>query len=445
MYANQIENLDAIKLLKVLLYTHKILKKYNYLNVKFLTRNVRYLNIKSFQKVVYGNQDHNATLIIPFKLALRLSLAPGCWVSAKFLSRDFNHRQTQLRWIKVIIDYKLKSSDQCFVSLNLYHNLKEALSSQNIAVELKSDALIFNIYLITRLFAIWNSRGGRRNIFSKYKSNLLPKFTSEVNLSFAHPSNLNSKEVENILQYHFSIPRYLHKQDIICIPIPPLQNLPSEMSESLAQAEYLYFIVNSFDESGQSPTSGYLVSKEKTALFLSGVKSTRIPYLMGNANTADENTIPCLKSVFNKVCSIFESSQPLWSKEYTKLKTNLNEDEKLQIVRERQEESKDSRNRRNNSKNSLFDYNGQLLLIGPPGSGKVKLIKMLAEKFSYQIKWIDCLSLKGDTSSSTEGKINIAFSNLPPYTIIVLTRIGSLSEDRDGHNDPRAFSALREI
>lgn len=423
------QEIDFIKQLQILFYIYKLVQKYKVNKYEVAIRRLDYLNHHLFENSVYGTQDYNLVLIIPLKLALRLSFSSGCWVLAKFFTRDLSHKRTHIRWVKIIIDYNLKQDKNCYVSSILYHNLKEKLGHCDILVEVKYETMIYSVYLVTRLYAIWNTKIDIRSIFSTYYASLHPKYANEVSLSFvSEPLKLFIKDisdVEMLLQHHFTYPRYLHIGDVIAISIPIPQDIFHDSLDYIFWPKFLYFYVTSINGSIDISLSesGYLISKSKTTLYLSGTEKKKIPYLYYIINTNEEKLPPCLKNIFNKICVVFEFCQC-----FNKLEGSSTKEDTQNSIEENNQVNNSNKYDSHMPNILSINTHAHILLIGPTGSGKVKIIKLLAEKYSYCIKWIDCLGLKGDTSAATEGKIHQAFSHIQPNTIIVLTRIGNLSE-----------------
>ncbi|RXG58157.1 Peroxisome assembly factor 2 [Armadillidium vulgare] len=422
-------NICAKDIIFIWIYINKLLKNYYSYKKKFIISSIQYLDFITFENLLYGKQDHNSVLIISPKLALQLSLTSGCWISARFFAKEFCNRSSHQRWVKIIIDYKMKNCDFCYISLILYHNLKEKLRSENIQVELKNENLIYNIYLVTRLYSIWHSEVHLNKILKNYRAHMMPKYASNIHISYINDGGkFSSQEVQKILSHYFSSPKYVHVGDVIAILIDVPENIFDNNFLDINQTRFLFFVVTSFqdlkEKDSNSNQKGFLISKDISSLYLSGSEKVPVPYLLTSLCSKSEKVPPCLKTVFDKAASIIQSCHAY-----------------------------DCNNFSSNSENSVVDIKmsslsldsqalAHIMLIGPSGSGKTAIIKLLATKFSYSVKWVNCLDLKGDTSAATEGKIKQAFSNTYPNTIIVLIRIGSLSKDKDDLPDPRVYGAL---
>ncbi|KAL4237758.1 peroxisomal assembly protein [Mactra antiquata] len=94
---------------------------------------------------------------------------------------------------------------------------------------------------------------------------------------------------------------------------------------------------------------------------------------------------------------------------------------------------------------SLKSVPPAILVAGPVGSGKTTLIVAVARKLGVHAFKVNCHTLYGETSASTESKMKNAFNAAGLYSpcILLLQSIHALGRDRDGNTeDPRVASSF---
>ena len=430
--------------LKTLLYVHSLLSRTWKLSIKSEYLPIYSLSMESFTSLVDMNLrnssyvDFNSFVLISQKMALRLNLVSGSWLSVKFLAKCESMKcPSVFRWIRLIIcscKYFSCNHDKCFVSEILFHNLSCVLKSHEMHLELTNNAKIINMYAVTRIFSLWNSSVDCGKLLKNFQSSLEPSNATTVKLSLIETYNYlawDDIDFNEALSLYFSIPKYICTGDIIVVELPISFDLAINKYSGAIPPRFIHFKVLTVNENSdcdkfhlKSNSNGYLVCKEKTDLYLinsnslTDTASFKIPHLLPFLTPALCNVPPHLSYYFERICDIINSMEDIQN--FSTNATSYSTDPMKNLPVEKMIST-------STVPSSLLSC-GLLLLIGEKGSGKTRLIHLLAQRFCFYLKWINCYNIKGDSSSATEAKIRQTFSKIFPNTIVILSNVSCLSK-----------------
>uniref|UniRef100_A0A8C8SVB1 Peroxisomal biogenesis factor 6 n=1 Tax=Pelusios castaneus TaxID=367368 RepID=A0A8C8SVB1_9SAUR len=101
-----------------------------------------------------------------------------------------------------------------------------------------------------------------------------------------------------------------------------------------------------------------------------------------------------------------------------------------------------------NSRGTVLNGAGSILLAGPSGVGKTTAVRAACSCLNLHLFKVDCVGLCGDTSGATEMKLQSAFAQAELFwpCVLLLKDIELLGRDRDGlGEDSRVIATLRHL
>ncbi|XP_028580738.2 peroxisome biogenesis factor 6 [Podarcis muralis] len=242
----------------------------------------------------------------------------------------------------------------------------------------------------------------------------VPPFAKELHIEIvSSPAYSITGVYDQILYQHFQTPRLVQEEDILCIPTVGHPEFLEGNSDKFFRWPDLYFKVKKIvaaDEKEQS--LGYLADTQNTSLFLVGSTNSAVPsFPSQNADGFWNSLSPAgLCNIVKQLCDI--------------LGPHLH------------------------SRGTLLNGAGSILLSGPSGVGKLTAVRAACSRLNLHLFKVDCVSLCGDTSGSTEAKLHAAFSQAEVYSpcVLLMKDIELLGRDRDGlGEDSRVILALRHL
>ncbi|XP_061481497.1 peroxisome biogenesis factor 6 [Rhineura floridana] len=290
-------------------------------------------------------------------------------------------------------------------------SMKErALIPATLAFNLSCDPLEGSLLKIQRYeeAAATRELKGSRSLLS------VPPFAKELHIEIvSSPSYSTTGVYDQILYQHFQTPRLIQEEDILCVPTVGHPEFLEGNSANFFRWPELYFKVKKIlaaEEKEQS--TGYLADTQNTSLFLVGSTNSAVPsFPSQNAHGFWSSLSPAgLCTVVKQLCDI--------------LGPHLH------------------------SRGTLLNGSGSILLSGPSGVGKMTAVRAACSRLNLHLFKVDCVSLCGDTSGSTEAKLHAVFSQAELYSpcVLLMKDIELLGRDRDGlGEDSRVILALRHL
>ncbi|XP_048338275.1 peroxisome biogenesis factor 6 isoform X2 [Sphaerodactylus townsendi] len=285
-----------------------------------------------------------------------------------------------------------------------------ALVSPALAFNLSCDPLDGSLLKIQRYgeTAGTEEEKGSRSLLS------IPPFAKELHIEIvSSPAYSTTGVYDQILYQHFRTPRLVQVEDILCVPTAGHPEFLEGNSEKILRWPELYFKVKKIVAAeGRKQSIGYLADTQNTSLFL---------------GTSTNNPIPSFPS--QNTDSFWSSLAPsgLW-------------DAVKQLC--------DILGPYLHSRESLLSGTGSVLLSGSSGVGKTTVVRATCSCLNLHLFKVDCVSLCGDTSGSTEAKLHAAFSQAELYSpcILLLKDVELLGRERSGlEEDSRVILAIRHL
>ncbi|XP_053169377.1 peroxisome biogenesis factor 6 [Hemicordylus capensis] len=242
----------------------------------------------------------------------------------------------------------------------------------------------------------------------------VPPFAKELHIEIVSSPTYSTRGVyDQILYQHFQTPRVVQEEDILCVPTVGHPEFLEGNSENFLRWPELYFKVKKIIAAEEKDRNvGYLADIQNTSLFLVGSTNSAIPsFPSQNGRGFWSSLSPAgLCDVVKELCDI--------------LGPHLH------------------------SRGTLLNGAGSILLSGPSGVGKMTVVRAACSRLNLHLFKVDCVSLCGDTSGSTEAKLQAAFSQAEHYSpcVFLMKDVELLGRDRDGlGEDSRVILALRHL
>ncbi|XP_066481058.1 peroxisome biogenesis factor 6 isoform X2 [Tiliqua scincoides] len=242
----------------------------------------------------------------------------------------------------------------------------------------------------------------------------VPPFAKELHIEIVSSPAYSTRGVyDQILYHHFQTPRLVQEEDILCVPTVGHPDFLEGNVDKFVRWPELYFKVKKIIAAeGEEQSVGYLADTQKTSLFLVSSTNSAVPsFPSQNAPSFWSSLSPAgLCDIVKQLCDILGPH--------------------LQ------------------SRGTLLNGAGSVLLSGPSGVGKMTAVRAACSRLNLHLFKVDCVNLCGDTSGSTEAKLHAAFSQAELYSpcVLLMKDIELLGRDRDGlGEDSRVILALRHL
>ncbi|XP_044285651.1 peroxisome biogenesis factor 6 isoform X2 [Varanus komodoensis] len=287
---------------------------------------------------------------------------------------------------------------------------ERALIPATLAFNLSCDPLEGSLLKIQR----YGEAAGVQEVKGSRSLLSVPPFAKELHIEIVSSPAYNTRGVyDQILYQHFQTPRLVQTEDILSIPTVGHPEFLEGNSEKFIRWPELYFKVKKIlPEEEKEQCMGYLADTQNTSVFLVGSTNSAVPsFPSQNTHGFWSSLSPAgLSSVVKQLCDI--------------LGPHLH------------------------SSGTLLNRTGSVLLSGPSGVGKMTSVRAACSCLNLHLFKVDCVSLCGDTSGSTEAKLHAAFSQADFYSpcVLLMKDIELLGRDRDGvGEDSRVILALRHL
>ncbi|KAH0622797.1 hypothetical protein JD844_025479 [Phrynosoma platyrhinos] len=271
-----------------------------------------------------------------------------------------------------------------------------ALLPAALAFNLSCDPLEGNLLKIQR----YGEAAGAQEVKGSRSLLSVPPFAKELHIEIVSSPAYSTRGVyDQILYRHFQTPRVVQQEDILCVPTAGHPEFLEGNTEKFFRWSDLYFKVKKILPLEERQRSvGYLVDTQHTSLFLVGSTNSAVPsFPSQDAQGYWSSLSPAgLCTPVKQLCDILGPYL--------------------------------------HSRGTLLRGGGSILLSGPSGVGKLTAV--------------DCVTLCGDTSASTEAKLCAAFSQAELYNpcVLLMKDVELLGKDRDGvGEDSRVILALRQL
>ncbi|XP_054840451.1 peroxisome biogenesis factor 6 isoform X2 [Eublepharis macularius] len=286
----------------------------------------------------------------------------------------------------------------------------EALAPAALAFNLSCDPLEGSLLKIQR----YGETTGAEEVKGSRSMLSVPPFAKELHIEIVSSPAYSTTEVyDQILYQHFQTPRLVQVEDILCVPTAGHPEFLEGNSEKFLRWPELYFKVKKIIAAeGRDQSVGYLADTQNTSLFLGGSTNSAVPsFPSQNTHGFWSSLSPAgLCDVVKQLCDILGPYL--------------------------------------HSRETLLSGTGSVLLSGPSGIGKMTVVRAACSRLNLHLFKVDCVSLCGDTSGSTEAKLHAAFSQAEVYSpcILLLKDIELLGRERDGiGEDSRVILAIRHL
>nr|XP_056708680.1 peroxisome biogenesis factor 6 isoform X2 [Euleptes europaea] len=286
----------------------------------------------------------------------------------------------------------------------------KALVPAALAFNLSCDPLEGSLLKIQR----YRETAGAEEVKGSRSLLSVPPFAKELHIEIvSSPAYSTTGVYDQILYQHFQTPRLVQVEDILCVSTAGHPEFLEGNSEKFLRWPELYFKVKKIVAAeGREQSTGYLADTQNTSLFLGTSTNSPIPsFPSQNTDSFWSSLSPAgLCDVVKQLCDIF--GPYLYSRE------------------------------------SLLSGTGSILLSGPSGVGKMTVVRASCSRLNLHLFKVDCVSLCGDTSGSTEAKLQAAFSQAQLYSpcILLMKDVELLGRERNGlGEDSRVILAIRHL
>ncbi|XP_060104162.1 peroxisome biogenesis factor 6 isoform X2 [Heteronotia binoei] len=249
---------------------------------------------------------------------------------------------------------------------------------------------------------------GSRSLLSK------PPFAKELHIQIvSSPAYSTTGVYDQILYQYFQTPRLVQVEDILCVPTAGHSEFLEENSENFLRWPELYYKVTKIvPAEGREQSVGYLADIQNTSLFLGSSTNSPVPsFPSQNTHSFWSSLSPAgICDVVKQLCDILGPY----------LHTG----------------------------GTLLSGTGSILLSGPSGVGKMTVVRAACSRLNLHLFKVDCVSLCGDTSGSTEAKLHAAFSQAELYSpcILLMKDVELVGRERNGlGEDSRVILAIRHL
>nr|XP_045604145.1 peroxisome assembly factor 2-like [Procambarus clarkii]XP_045604146.1 peroxisome assembly factor 2-like [Procambarus clarkii] len=424
---------------------------------------------RSASKMTGCEPDVNAAVFVSEKNAICLGLKRGQWQNVAYchenpaengVSKD-PVNDVRRRWIMVEVNADVPE-DQCYVSPLLFHNLQQGNDSGEVFIEFDSnyDAVLSDA--VRRILILWKYVH-RTDISNACKSivQYSPDVASEVHVQVVESTKYKcGSELEPLLKGHFRIPKLISVEDVLVVPIP--SHLAEEfiVSNSLIPPKYIFIKISGVKGKYGSATKQCVIMKMGiTNLYLAGTTQCCLPLLTESFDDeGDLDVPPILKENFVKVKKVLQMemkerrqvSPVVYSNLHHKGSKNTNTKVSSDILHSKAiahhfKDNEDIEKCVCEAEDGSAD-GVTILLLGQPGCGSKRIIKLAASALGLGVLWTNSWHLKGDASGGTEARVQQAFLRAKAQgpCVFALLNIHCISKDRDGGEDARVVSTLRE-
>ncbi|XP_008565040.1 PREDICTED: peroxisome biogenesis factor 6 [Galeopterus variegatus] len=240
-----------------------------------------------------------------------------------------------------------------------------------------------------------------------------PPFARELYIEIvSSPHYSTNGNYDHVLYQHFQTPRVVQEGDVLCVPTVGQVEILEGSPEKLPRWREMFFKVKkTVGEAPDGPTSAYLVDSTHTSLYMVGSALSPIPRLSSGESTLWSSlSPPGLEALVTKLCAT--------------LKPHLQPG------------------------GALLTGTGNVLLWGPPGSGKTTAVTAACSRLGLHLMKVPCSSLCADSSGAVETKLQATFSRARRCrpVVLLLTALDLLGRDHDGlGEDARVVAMLRHL
>ncbi|XP_070590741.1 peroxisome biogenesis factor 6 isoform X2 [Erythrolamprus reginae] len=286
---------------------------------------------------------------------------------------------------------------------------ESALIPASLAFNLSCDPLEGNLLTIQR----YAEAAGVQEIKGSRSLLSVPPIAKELHIEIVISPTYNTRGIyDHILYQHFQTPRLVQENDILCLPTVGHPEFLEENSTKFIRWPELCFRVKRILPVEKIEQSiGYLADTQNTTLLLVGSTNSAVPsFPSQNGCSFWSSLSPAgLCGTVKQLCDI--------------LGPHLHNRETL-------------------------NGSGSILLSGPSGVGKITAVRAACSRLNLHFFKVNCVSLCGDTSGSTEVKLHNAFSEAEFYSpcVLLMKDIELLGKGRDGFGeDSRVILVLRHL
>ncbi|XP_077192458.1 peroxisome biogenesis factor 6 isoform X2 [Paroedura picta] len=287
---------------------------------------------------------------------------------------------------------------------------EKALIPPALAFNLSCDPLEGSLLKIQR----YGETAGAEEVEGSQSLLSVPPFAKELHIQIISSPAYNTTGVyDQILYRYFQTPRLIQVEDILCVPTAGHPEFLEGNSEKFLRWPELYYKVKKIvPAEGREQGVGYLADIQNTSLFLDSSTNSPVPsFPSQNTQSFWSSLSPAgLCDVVKQLCDILGPYL--------------------------------------HSRGTLLSGTGSILLSGPSGVGKMTVVRAACSRLNLHLFKVDCVSLCGDTSGSTEAKLQAAFSQAELHgpCILLMKDVELLGRERTGlGEDSRVILAIRHL
>ncbi|XP_015281731.1 PREDICTED: peroxisome biogenesis factor 6 [Gekko japonicus] len=365
-----------------------------------------------------GEGARAATLWVSRGCLHSLGLFHGEWVS---VSREIEEEQdgspedlgphlATVRTLEPQWGFPLRDTGPCRAASEETFLHQKALVPPALAFNLSCDPLEGSLLKIQR----YGETAGAEEVKGSQSLLSAPPFAKELHIQIvSSPAYSTTGVYDQILYQHFQTPRLVQVEDILCVPTAGQPEFLEGNSEKfLRWPELFYKVKKIVPAEGKEQSVGYLADIKNTSLFLGSSTNSPVPsFPSQNTHSFWSSLSPAgLCDVVKQLCDILGPYL--------------------------------------HSRGNLLSGAGSTLLSGPSGVGKMTVVRAACSRLNLHLFKVDCVSLCGDTSGSTEAKLHAAFSQAELYSpcILLMKDVELLGRERNGlGEDSRVILAIRHL